>query len=452
MKPVAILGAGLAGLTAASELRRRGLPVIVFEAGKSVGGMGTSFKDAEGFSYDFGAHFVSNRFAQAMGTEGICRTVKHYGEAVLVGGRMRGHPFGLMAEPRFAYDALRARLRSRPVDNAADWFRARYGDALADAVAIPLAQAWCGAPAHALSPSVGEKFGHGILKSLYLCAAARLTGRAVCNGYTRERPEGASVYHVYPEGGLGKLLEPMAARVASAVRLASPVEKVLVENGRVAAIRSKGETIPVSAAVSTAPVNVLPKLVEGTGALDHLAAFRYRPMIFVNLKFLGRGLLPATMLWVPNGKGPFFRLAEAPVSMPWLAPEGKTLVTCDIGCEVGDAHWSMSDERLAEICLAGMTDIFGDLSARYLGAGGVIRTPFSYPVHLSRYDEARRRFAISTGVEGLYSVGRNGEFAHILMEDVYWRTKRRMADVAAYVGASALDALSPDPLPRRTAA
>ena len=42
------------------------------------------------------------------------------------------------------------------------------------------------------------------------------------------------------------------------------------------------------------------------------------------------------------------------------------------------------------------------------------------------YDAARRDLERSTGVEGLVSIGRNGEFAHILMEDVYWRTRRRV--------------------------
>ena len=81
MKPIAILGAGIAGLTAARALRRRGLPVIVFEAGKSIGGLASSFKDREGFSHDFGAHFVSNRLATLLGASDICRTVRHYGEA-----------------------------------------------------------------------------------------------------------------------------------------------------------------------------------------------------------------------------------------------------------------------------------------------------------------------------------------------------------------------------------
>jgi protoporphyrinogen oxidase len=248
-------------------------------------------------------------------------------------------------------------------------------------------------------------------------------------------PEGANVYHVYPEGGLGKLLEPSVKRIADSIRLESPVEKILVDGNRVAAVRVNGREIPVSAVISTAPVHVVPKLVEGTKSLDHLASFRYRPMVFVNLRFAGRNLLPDTMLWVPDRSQPFFRLTEAPMSMPWLAPEGKTLITFDIGCEVGDKYWTMPDDKLAEICLDGICKMFPHLSEKYLGAGGVVKSPISYPVYLSKYEEQRRQFAQTTGVGGLYSIGRNGEFAHILMEDVYWRTLKRMADVSAYLGA-----------------
>ena len=51
------------------------------------------------------------------------------------------------------------------------------------------------------------------------------------------------------------------------------------------------------------------------------------------------------------------------------------------------------------------------------------RTPLAYPVYSLDYEEDRQRFERGTGIEGLFSVGRNGEFRHILMEDVYWRTR-----------------------------
>lgn len=99
-KPVAIIGAGIAGLTAALDFERRGIPALVFEAGKSVGGLASSFKDGSGFTYDFGAHFVSNRLAKALGAAEICRTVTRYGEAVHLDDRSYSYPFGLLAKPR----------------------------------------------------------------------------------------------------------------------------------------------------------------------------------------------------------------------------------------------------------------------------------------------------------------------------------------------------------------
>ena len=66
------------------------------------------------------------------------------------------------------------------------------------------------------------------------------------------------------------------------------------------------------------------------------------------------------------------------------------------------------------------------IGKRYLGCR-VMRTPLAYPVHRADYEADRKRFEAGTGVEGLASIGRNGEFAHLLMEDVYWRTRRKMA-------------------------
>ncbi len=156
-RPVAVIGDGIAGLTAAAELERRGFQAAVFETGRAVGGMAASFKDADGYSYDFGAHFVSNRLARALGAEDISHTVGHYGEAVALRGRSYAYPFGLAASPRYAASALAARLKPGSVESAADWFRNAYGAALAEDVAIPLAEAWSGAPASELSPAVGQK-------------------------------------------------------------------------------------------------------------------------------------------------------------------------------------------------------------------------------------------------------------------------------------------------------
>lgn len=432
IKPVAIIGAGLAGLTAADYLRERQVPFILFEAGKKIAGLATSFKDDEGFSYDFGAHFVTNRLADAIGVGDECLTVKHYGERVWLGGKNYSYPFGLMTIPRMALSGIKTKLpgRATSVESAADWFRNAFGSALADEIALPLIEAWSGAKAADLSAAVGESLPGGIAKTLYLKAASIITRRAVACGYSRELDESASVYHVYPKDGVSTLCEKLASGLNGQLRLESPVEEIIVENGSVTGVRSNGKIHAVSAVISTAPANILAKMVTGTNALDEIAGFRFRPMIFVNLKLKGRGLLPDTVLWFPEDRFPFFRLTEASLSMPWLAPAGHTVITVDIGAEKTDAVWNMSDADLAELCLDAMCEVVPDIRDRHLGHN-ILKTGISYPVFLKEYEQARQDFERSTNIPNLLSIGRNGEFSHIFMEDVYFRTRKKVAELAA---------------------
>jgi len=427
--PVAIVGGGLAGLVAAHELRRRGIAVTVYEAGKQVAGLATSFRDADGFVCDFGAHFITNRLAAALGVGSHCHDVHHYGETVFIGGRTYGYPFGLLKVPRYVASAARSRVRHwrrSPAASAAEWYRTNYGPRLAEEVAIPLVEAWSGVPASDLAPSViAPQLERGTAHVARLKAASRLSNRAVANGYSREKPESPHVWHVYPEGSLGFLCEHLAAGLDGAVRLESPVEAILVEDDRAVGVRVKGELHEAAAVVSTAPVHILPKLVKGTDRLSHLARFRYRPMVLVNMRFNGRGLLPDVVTWTPGPDQSFFRLTEATWSMPWLAPPGKTTINADIGCAVGDAMWTMSDDALGEMCVAQLEPIVRDARRRYLGCR-VMRTPIAHPIFLREYEAERQAFAGGTSIGGLYSIGRNGEFAHILMEDVYWRTLGHM--------------------------
>ena len=428
-KPIAIIGGGPAGVTAAAFLKRHDVPFVLYEAGKKVAGLTASFHDDDGFTYDFGAHFITNRLAAATGIGAHCRDVLYYGESVWLSGKTYSYPFGLLQVPRYLLSGIASQVgslnRNRKFSSAAEWFRANYGKTLANEIAIPLLEAWSGADAADLAASVGEKFQNSIGKTLLLKLASQVSGRAVACGYSHEVPENPSVWHVYPDGGVGLLCEHLTRGLEDQIRLESPVEAIGVEGDRVASVRVKGVEQPVSAVISTAPCHILAKMVKGTDALKPLARFQYRPMVFVNLRLEGRGLLSDTVLWTPEDEFPFFRLTETTLSMPWLAPAGKTLITVDIGCQKGDAIWSMDDDSLGEFCVDHLKSIIPNVRQKYLGCR-VLRTPIAYPVYLNEYEADRQRLEQSTGVEGLYSIGRNGEFSHMLMEDVYWGTLKKM--------------------------
>ena len=83
------------------------------------------------------------------------------------------------------------------------------------------------------------------------------------------------------------------------------------------------------------------------------------------------------------------------------------------------------DDALGALCLKHLANLVPDVERRSLGCQ-IVRVPLAYPIFLRRYESERVALADSTGIDGLVSIGRNGEFDHILMEDVYWRTVRKI--------------------------
>ncbi len=218
---------------------------------------------SEGFSYDFGAHFITNRLAAAIGVGAMCRDVQYYGETVLLNGKVYPYPFGLIRSPGFAFSALATRagamLRKPQVESAADWFRLSYGRKLADAVAIPLVEAWSGArgrrPGARGRREVRTR--HRVTSSISGWPR-RVLGRAVANGYCREQPESVHVWHVYPEGGVGHALPAPGGRTRLRARARSRRSRRFwwIRAGSWAS-GSKGEEHEADAVVSTAPVHIL---------------------------------------------------------------------------------------------------------------------------------------------------------------------------------------------------
>jgi oxygen-dependent protoporphyrinogen oxidase len=121
MKSVAIIGAGITGLTAAFYLKRKGVPVTVYEAGGRTGGVIQSIR-RDGFLAEFGPNTIletSPKIAQLIRDAGLesrklasdskaeARFVVRYGRPI----EMPGKPLGFFTTPLFTAKAKLAVLR-----------------------------------------------------------------------------------------------------------------------------------------------------------------------------------------------------------------------------------------------------------------------------------------------------------------------------------------------------
>ena len=257
---VGVVGAGIAGLTAAHFLRRLGVDTIVFEADGRVGGRMTSER-ATGHVIDRAAQFLSSEYSTILGLVrdvGLANQVRPTSRlsAIVQGGvprRLRvdrvvdalfSGLLGTRAWLMLGRVALREahRIRNLSLSDFSAW------DVFDDCTASDwLQREKCG---HAL-----ERIFEPMLQGFYF-QRPEDTSRALAMAlmaFGMRRSQTLTL-----EGGLGQLPEALAARLD--VRLNETVEGVKQSNGKVA-IQTASQTVIVDRAIVATPATVARQLL-----------------------------------------------------------------------------------------------------------------------------------------------------------------------------------------------
>jgi protoporphyrinogen oxidase len=260
-KNVAVIGAGPMGLAVAYQAAKNGHQVTVFEADDRIGGMTAAF-DFDGLSIERFYHFIctSDRqlfeLLEELGIQDKLRWketrmgyyyqggVHPWGNPVAL---LRFPGLGLISKLRYGAHAFLSTKRKdwRPLDHleATQWIRK-----------------WVGTQAF-------DVLWRRLFDLKFYDYANTLSAAWI---WTRIKRVGSSRYSMmreklgYLEGGSETLLNALQVAIEQAggvIRLSTPVERVLHENGKVTGVQVGGEAARFDAVVSTMPVPFVPRLI-----------------------------------------------------------------------------------------------------------------------------------------------------------------------------------------------
>ncbi|HDL52383.1 MAG TPA: FAD-dependent oxidoreductase, partial [Proteobacteria bacterium] len=419
-EPVVIIGAGLAGLSAARALRRADVEVLVLERENRVGGLCRT-ETVDGFAFDYTGHLLHLR-------EGRVRDMI-IGE---LAGKLTEHvrnasvflketyvPFPIQANfgslrpnlvKRCIRDFRRAAKAVMPVDPSfVRWARAQFGDTLAELFMIPYNRKLYIHPLEEMEPSwTSWSVPRPTAEEMEMAARGEDPGTF---GYN------AAFY--YPtHGGIEMLpgmlsggLDDIIALNTGVVRIDAERKVVTTDDGREIGYRSLISTTPLPALLEMVTEPSWNSAGIPAGGAKKL---RHSSVVGYCLGLDGPVLRDEHWIYFPEANFPFYRVGVFTNFSADLAPEGASSLYVEVAHRPGEppGNGSMGKQIMEGLKSAGIIP-----PGRRVVARRVLAMPYAYVF----YDRNRKDHldGILAGLRehSILSVGRYGAWEYSAMED-----------------------------------
>jgi protoporphyrinogen oxidase len=424
-QPVVVIGAGPAGLTAAFDLTRRGVPTVVFDQDDQVGGLAKTVV-YKGFRFDIGGHrfftkvpSVRDLWHELLGDDLLRRPRL---SRIYYGGRFFDYPLKasnvlVNLGPLTSAAVLASYARAcaspiRPERSFEDWVCNRFGRVLFEMFFKSYTEKVWGIPCSA----IGAEWAAQRIKGLSLWTAA--LGMLGGNGHGRIK----TLIHEfeYPRLGPGMMWEACRDRVERAggrVTLGSRIVEVRHDADQVTAVvvdrRGERRLQPASHVISTMPVRHLVKTMSPVAPRDVRAAadrLKYRDFLTVALIVDQAAVFPDNWIYVHDPSVRVGRIQNFKNWSPEMVPDERyTVLGLEYFCFDTDSMWSTPDAELVAMGARELAQLgLGD--AAKVVDGTVVRQRAAYPVYDAHYRDAVEvvRAFMERELPNLQLAGRNG--------------------------------------------
>lgn len=396
---IAILGAGISGLSLGWLLSRMGKRVTLFESTDRIGGLARTF-DWHGVPCDIAPHrlYTQDRTLVAM-IESLVPLREHRRNSrILMKDKVIADPINpieliLKFDPKTAARLILGFLArpKLPEDSFEALALNRYGRGLYDFFFEPYTKKMFGVPPSEISVTWGRE---------------KLRSSGLLDTIRRSSKTFFSTFHYPADGGYGQIAEAMHAHIRGEVMLESKVTGLERTENRVTAIqyRRHGELhrFECDRVFSTLPATVLGRMLGEDFKL------RYRGIELVYLHVKQPRVMPYQWVYFGDGDVVINRMAEFRNFHDPEAQVDNTVLCAEVTAEtdrpVEDVLSALERYRLVD--RSEVDDVM------------VLPEGFGYPVYDRGFEAVKARAETVLGAyENLHSVGRNAEFRHIEVDE-----------------------------------
>lgn len=433
-KEVIILGAGLAGLSAAYELSRKGHKVTVFEKYDFIGGLAATIRK-KGFAFDTGPHrwfakndFINNWMLKLMDGElvkvkrltRIYFDHKYFYYPVRVMNALLG--IGPAKAIAAVLDYVIYRFRSRifhpKIVSLEDGFVNQFGKTLYEIFFKRYSEKLWGRPNSEISSDWAGQRTRGF-NLLTVIKDAIFKSRKIVS-FVDEFD--------YPKKGVGRIAEKLAEEVkknGGEIYLNSRVVSFETNGknkvtGVVIEKKGKKEKLEADEYISTIP---LPHLIDFISPkapeeiIKESKTLKFRSEVQVTLFVNKSKIIPDVWLYVHPKEISFMRFMEMDNWSDELQPRGQTAIVFEVACTEGDEMWNKKDSELVDIVKTDYIKEFKAIAKKDVLGGFVHRVPHEYPVYHIGYTKPLAKIRkYLENFKNLQTVGRNGIFRYNNMD------------------------------------
>ncbi len=429
-KKVVIIGAGPAGLTAAYELCKEGVPSVVLEKDDVVGGISRTV-NYKGYLFDIGGHrfftkvkAVDDMWREVLGDKRFLRRSRL--SRIYYNKKFFFYPLkatnallGLGLWNCFMMVASYAKAQMFPAKTEKsfeDWICNRFGRRLFETFFKTYTEKVWGLPCNEISADWAAQRIKGLslistIKNALLASQAKEKGdiiKTLIDAFD------------YPEKGPGMMWELVAESIQkndSELKMQTEVSKILWERGKVTALEieadGKKELVAGSDFISSMPMQELVRKMDPPPPLEVQAAadkLGYRDFLTVSLVVNKADLFQDNWIYIHDSDVKVGRIQNFKNWSPSMVPDpNKTCLGLEYFCFEGDGLWTTND---AELVALGTKElgILGLVDPKDVEDGAVVRMPKAYPVYDGEYVTAvdTIREFLAEKMPNMYLVGRNG--------------------------------------------